>query len=178
MSSHADHHLFPSPRAWQRGASNANIVLQLGDPATDLMSGTRMPELLSPLRTLELVEKFRSQYNVDFTLPSLLRSKLGYYLFKSALEVTDGGAHLLSFVEDVIAFRLCSSPYARHQAYVIAHGTYGWSKACCVRGERALTAACRRRVVSFHRWVTRRRCHIAVDDWTVHRFTRTTLTRC
>jgi hypothetical protein len=111
-------HVFPSPRAWHRGDPNTNIVLQLAEVSSDLMAATRMPELLSPLRTLELVEKFKQQYSVDFALPSLLRSKLGYYLFKSALECIDGGAHLLEFLEDVIAFRMAASPYSRHQTYV------------------------------------------------------------
>jgi hypothetical protein len=108
---------FPSPRAWQRANDNHNVYLQAPDLTGDLMASARMPELLSPLRTLELVERFRTQFAVDFGLPALLRSKLGYFLFRSALQCTPDASSMLSFIEDVIAFRLCSSPLARHHTY-------------------------------------------------------------
>ena len=56
-----DHSLFPSPHAWHREGDNSNIVLALPECKVDLMHGALLPELLSPLRTLDLVERFRSQ---------------------------------------------------------------------------------------------------------------------
>ncbi len=94
---------------------NAKLLLPGFGPAADLMASTRMPELLSPLRTLELVQRFRAQNGLEFSLACMLRSKLGFFLLRSALECVDGGAPLLGFVEDVVAFHMCASPYARHQ---------------------------------------------------------------
>ena len=56
--------------------------------------------------------------SLDFSLPALLRSRLGYFLLKCGLECTDSGTKLLDFLEDVIAFRLCVSPHSRQQQCV------------------------------------------------------------
>jgi hypothetical protein len=134
-------HTFPSPRAWDRTVNNTRLLQPGFGPAADLMAATRMPELLSPLRTLELVQRFRAQNGLDFSLPCMLRSKLGYFLLRSALECTQGGTALLGFVEDVVAFHMCASPYARHQMYASGRRMHGEGTACactCISSSRGV----------------------------------------
>jgi hypothetical protein len=73
------------------------------------------PELLSPLRTLDQVQRFRVENGIATSLADVLTDPLGYYLFRFFMDCQDDSAGALCFLEDVVSFKLTSSPMARLQ---------------------------------------------------------------
>lgn len=71
------------------------------------------PEILSTLRTLEQVRRYGEEHRVGACLADVMADPLGYFLFSLFLKCHDRAVGLLSFVEDVVAFRLTASAEGR-----------------------------------------------------------------
>ena len=93
---------------------NAHLLVPNLDPVVKHYHIASVPpELLSPLRTLEQVKRFQAENNVAARLVEVLSDPLGFYLFKLFLGCHDQGANLISFLEDVVAFKMTASSEAR-----------------------------------------------------------------
>jgi hypothetical protein len=73
------------------------------------------PELLSPLRTLDQVQRFRVENGIATSLADVLTDPLGYYLFRVFMECQEDTVGAVGFLEDVVSYKLTASSPARVQ---------------------------------------------------------------